>query len=804
MLRGIASTIAVAVALFSQQAFSGPVVDDSSLKQAEMGGLFSTPLSFVENRGQFEPEVLFRAQAGGATFYLCRDQVVYLFLENTEESLHPASALSPERGVFADRSGKPGQKKGALIRARLTGANPDPDVVGLDRLPFNSNFFHGNDRSAWRTDVPNYSAVVYRDVYPGIDLEYHGDGRSLKYDFVVLPGGDASLIEVSYDGASDISVTSEGKMEVTTGIGPFHEQRPYVYQEIDGVRHEVAAQYQIRGSGVFGFELLSDYDRSHPLIIDPELLYSTYLGGSDSDHGFCIAVDDEGSAYVSGYTYSSDFPMVNPYDDIYNLEIDAFVTKFSPEGNTVLYSTYLGGLAWEEAHAIDVDGSGSAYVTGFTWSADFPTINAFDDNLGGFEDAFVVKLSPAGNSLLYSTFLGGPEAQEESYGISVDESGSAWVTGSTNSSDFPTVNAFDNIYNGIDAFVTKFAPEGNSLEYSTYLGGSFQDYGFDIEVDESGGFYVTGYTRSEDFPMVNPYDDTVDYYDIFVTKFFPSGDALEYSTYVGGLSTDIALAIGVSSSGIAFITGYTYSPDYPLVNAFDENLGGLTEAFVTSLSPAGNSLLYSTYLGGAGGEEGHQIVVDPYGRAYLSGSTSSSDFPTADPYDGTLDGNYDAFVTVIESEGGSMAFSTFLGGSANDFSSGIALDGSANIYIVGGTASSDFPTLNAYDETFNGGSDVFVAKFGSLEVPPCTYAPGDVNNNGTPLELSDVVTMIGNYRGTEDVAFTCSCPPNGAEFAATADPNGNCVPLELGDVVTEIAAYRGNGEASGCPDCPGS
>lgn len=805
MLRRFAFTIAVIAMLFLQQAVSGPVPDKSSENHMVKTNLLSAPLSFVENQGQFDPEVLFRAQAGGATFYMCRNEVCYLLLEKTEPALGQDAALSPESGIFADRSGRPDGRRGAFVKARLIAANPDPQVVGQDRLSSNSNFFHGNDPSAWRTDVPNYSAIVYRDVYPGIDLKYYGDGRSLKYDFIVHPGADPSRIEVHYDGVNDLSVTSDGRMEVTTGIGPFYERRPYVYQEIDGVRHAVAARYGIRDESIFGFELLSHYDRGYPLIIDPELLYSTFLGGSGWDYGYCVAADGDGNTYVAGATYSPDFPTVNPYDDVHNEESDVFVTKFSPAGNTVLYSTYLGGSFWEEGRGIAVDGSGNAYVTGLTSSDDFPTVNAYDATLGGFGDAFLAKLSPAGNSLLFSTFLGGSVAQEEGWGIAVDGFGSAYVTGKTNSSDFPTVNAYDPVYNGGDAFVTKFSAAGNSLVYSTYLGGSLQERGYDIAVDGSGEAFVIGNTNSSDFPTVNAYDDGFNgVYDVFVTRFSSSGSALEYSTYIGGGGLDEGYSIAVSSSGNAFITGSTQSTDFPLVNAFDFARDGGADAYVSSLSASGSTLLYSSYLGGMGGEDGWGIAVDDVGRAYVAGGTSSSDFPMVDSYDDSFNGFYDVFVTAISSEGNSVVYSTFLGGSATDAAWDVALDGSAGIHIVGETWSTNFPTLNPYDATFNGAPDAFVSKFGPLDVPPCSYTPGDVNYNGAPLELDDVVTMIGNYRGTLEVAYTCGCPPNGAQFAATADPDGNCVALELNDVVTEIAAYRGAGEASGCPDCPGS
>jgi len=381
MLQRFVITIAVAAAILPQQTFPGQSPDQGPGNQAVLTSLYSMPLSFVQNQGQFGPEVLFRAQAGGAAFYFCKDEVGYLFLSNTVTTPDQQSLVSADLEGSPHQLRKPDDRNGAFIKARLVGGNPDPVVRGDNRLPFNSNFFHGADATCWRTDVPNYSAILYENVYPGIDLKYYGDGRSMKYDLIVYPGADPSQIAIAYDGANDLSITSEGDMRVPTELGPFYEQKPYVYQEIGGARHELAARYQIQGPGIFGFELLSDYDRDYPVVIDPELLYSTFLGGGGWDYGYAIAVDGEGSAYVAGNTASPDFPMVAPYDGTYNEEGDAFVTKFSPAGNTVLYSTYIGGVAWDESRDIAVDGSGNAYITGLTWSSNFPTVSAYDASL---------------------------------------------------------------------------------------------------------------------------------------------------------------------------------------------------------------------------------------------------------------------------------------------------------------------------------------------------------------------------------------------------------------------------------------
>jgi hypothetical protein len=329
---------------------------------------------------------------------------------------------------------------------------------------------------------------------------------------------------------------------------------------------------------------------------------------------------------------------------------DAFVAKLSPDGASLVYSTYLGGSSWDWGSGIAVDSSGSAYVTG-TASTNFPTVNAYQKTFGGvYYDAFVTKLSPAGNTLTYSTYLGG-SGWDDGYSIAVDSSGSAYVTGDTASTNFPTTNAYQGTYGGgsYDVFVTKISPAGNTLTYSTYLGGSGWDGGYSIAVDSSGSAYVTGDTDSTDFPTNNAYQGTYGGgdEDIFVTKLSPSGNTLTYSTYLGGSVEDWGSGIALDSSENAYVTGVTASTNFPTVNAYQETYGGgYYDAFVTKLSPAGNTLSYSTYLGGSDYEDGNAIAVDSSGNAYVTGDTASTDFPTNNAYQGTYEEGFgDVFVT---------------------------------------------------------------------------------------------------------------------------------------------------------------
>ena len=484
-----------------------------------------------------------------------------------------------------------------------------------------------------------------------------------------------------------------------------------------------------------GFQVAA-YDTAQPLVIDPVLVYSTYFGGNGSDSANGIAVDNEGNAYVIGTTYSSDFPTINPNYTELRGSNDAFVVKFSADGSTVMYSTYLGGSQSvvsfgdsginDEGNGIAVDHLGNVYVTGGTQSADFPTVNAKYPNLQGDHDIFVTKINSNGSQILYSTYLGGSNFSDDGYfetgkSIAVDGTGNAIVTGSTMSTDFPVINAkYPNYAGGqMDAFVTKFSPTGSELLYSTYLGGNRGEQINSIAVDGTGNTYITGWTNSGNFPTFNakyPYWQG-GWPDAFVTKFSSDGQSLGYSTYLGGSHWDNGFGIAVDSAGNAYVTGTTQSSNFPTINAKYPSLKGGSDAFVTKFSADGTNVLYSTYLGGTSEESGSGIAVDNNRNAYITGQTISIDFPAVNAKYLTLRGVSDAFVTKLSADGLTSLYSTYIGGAGNEEGKDIVADNAGNLYVVGLTESSDFPTnatdasINSFDSSFNGGNiDAFVTK----------------------------------------------------------------------------------------------
>jgi Beta-propeller repeat len=678
------------------------------------------PLHFEENRGQTHEDVRFLARGPGYSLFLTATDAVLTLIKPESIARKPAA-----RG----RSGR-GPATGTVLRMTFADANPAPRVAGLEELPGKANYFIGNDAAKWRTSVPTYAKVHYREVYPGIDLVYYGKQRQLEYDFVVRPGADLSAIALHLTGADKVEVDVQGDLVMHTAAGPMRQRKPLIYQEVGGVRKEIQGGYVLKGKHQVGFRVAA-HDASQPLVIDPVLVYSTYLGGSGEDRSPAIAVDADGNAYVTGMTFSPDFPTTaGAFQTSFgDGSFHAFVTKLNPTGSALVYSTYLGGSGAEAGYGIAVDPAGNAFVTGNTNSSNFPTTTtAAQTTYGGGLccDAFVTQLDAAGSALVYSTYLGG-SGDDEGNAIAVDPAGNAYVTGLTSSTDFPTTaGAFQTtLAGGFDAFVTKLNPAGSvSLVYSTYLGSGG---GSGIAADASGNAYVTGSTDSTNFPTTKGAFQTIyggGISDGFVTKLDPTGAVLVYSTYLGGSGEDGSSAIAVDADGSAYMTGGTFSPDFPTTMGAFQTIygGGSSDAFVTKLDPSGSALVYSTNLGGSGGEEGHGIAVDSAGNAFVAGNTNSSNFPTTvTAFQTTYGGGAccDAFVTKLDAAGSALVYSTYLGGSGNDGGSAIAVDASANAYVTGFTESGDFPTTAGVFQTSNARiSDAFVAKITEVAPPP--------------------------------------------------------------------------------------
>ncbi|HEY6274643.1 MAG TPA: SBBP repeat-containing protein [Terriglobales bacterium] len=628
---------------------------------------------------------------------------------------------------------------------KLIGSNPHANMEGVDQLPGKTNYFIGHDPQKWRTNVPNYGKVRYAGVYPGVDLIYYGNQGQLEYDFVVAPGADPSEIELDVGAAQAASLRLDANGDLALGIqgGEVGFHKPVAYQPAptpgSGIRTErapVKCHYRLTRRNRVMFEVAS-YDRTRPLIIDPTLKYSTYLGGTANDEGTAVAVDTLGRAYITGQTSSVNFPTTaGAFQTRYGKDTDAFVTKLNSAGSGLVYSTYLGGSSSDFGESIAVNASGDAYVTGQTDSTDFPvTPGAFQTKCAGAcgtksPDTFVTELNSAGSALVYSTYLGGTSS-DQGNGIALDSSGNAYVVGWTDSTDFPTTaGAAQVAYGGgdEDAFVTKLNPQGSALVYSTYLGGSGDEFGYAIALSSSGNAHVTGYTNSTDFPTTSgAFQTSLKAPEAaFVTNLNASGSAFLYSTYLGGSGTGAnpcsacGASITVDTMGNAYVSGLTWELDFPTTpGAFQTSYaGGFHDAFLTKLNPEGSALVYSTYVGGSSDDGAVAIKVDAGGTLYVRGNTFSHNFPvTPDAFQPAIGGESDAFFLELSPTGSALVYSTYLGGLGSEFgkaTSSLALQGSVNpsVYLTGYTNSTNFPTTaGAFQTTFGGVYDAFVAKF---------------------------------------------------------------------------------------------
>jgi hypothetical protein len=771
--------------------FSAHAATPSKPAVAEHYGQLS--LSFEANQGQTDPQVRFLSRGPGYSLFLTPTEVILGLRKSS-----PDATANP-------------------MRMQLIGANATPQVAGVETLPGKVNYLRGKDPKQWRTNVTTYGKVKYSQVYPGVDLVYYGNQRQLEYDFIVAPGANPGTIRLNFAGTSaQDKLTPQLDKTGDLIVGEVRLHKPVLYQEIAGKRKTVEGNFRIASNQEVGFQVAA-YDKTRPLVIDPVLVYSTYLGGSREEKANGIAVDSQGQVYIAGETASSDFPLANAMQSV-RAGKDAFIMKLNASGDAIIYATVVGGSDEDRATSIAVDAMGQVYVTGVTISDNFPTVNALQPALGGatrkkiLADAFVAKLNAAGDALFYATYLGGRKA-EEAYGIAIDTVGQAYIAGSTSSPDFPIANALQPARAGSDdAFITKLNAAGTALIYSTYLGGSEEQYGivfgikeaaYSVAVDNTGQAYIAGETAATDFPTVNALQATMNgFSDGFITKLNSTGSAFVYSTYLGGTnSTGAAVlmsairyhesvnSIAVDASEAVYVAGTTRSTDFPTVHALQPIIHGYSDAFVAKLRPNGSALVYSTYLGGrrypegAGsnmGEEGaYSIAIDPAGQASVTGMTRSTDFPTVNaPQSIYGGGDSDAFISKLNASGSALIYSSYLGGSGNEAGSidffwetlptSVAVDAQGQAYVAGITSSSDFPVNHALQPAYGSGdTDAFITKIGkknpsyALTITKSGKGSGTVTSD--PAGIVCGANCTGRYPLGTPVTLTAT-PDPGATF----------------------------------------
>jgi len=792
----------------------------------------SAPLSFEPNLGQADPSVDFVSHGSNFTFLLSPKEIV-VSLQQQDPLLAKLDAKTQRklqsRKLYRALAQTRGRHRRHNVRIQFDGVNAYARFEPLDELPGKTNYLLGNDRRKWLTGIPNYGRVRYSGIYPGVDLVYYGNQHQLEFDFVVSPGANPKTIALKFDSGEHPSLTEDGTLRLGSRHDAVLLRRPSVYQLEHGRKRAVRGGFVLLADGGVGVRVGS-YDRNEPLIVDPILAYSTYLSGSAGAYCESIAVDSNDNIYVAGATPSTDFPVVNGYQSTGNANSVAFVSKFGPTGTTLLYSTYLGGTVGDYGMGIAIDPSSNVYVTGYTFSTDFPVVNGFQtsNNNPSYGNAFVARIDTTQTgaaSLLYSSYLGGGgnssnplQVGDLGFDIAADASGLAYVTGMTTSdtsvAPFPTTaGAYQSSLASAsgNAFLTVLNTNqsgGGSLVYSTYLGGDgagslIGDVGMGVAVDGSGDAYLVGQTTSD---ASGPFPTTASAFQSTLNS--PNGNAfvaeiattqsgaqsLVYSSYLGGSTTsvggDSGNAIALDSAGKVYVTGDAESADFPVSSgAFQttNSAGGKAFAAKFDLSQSGlQSFVYSTFLGGTNGstgENGNGIAVDANGDAFLVGATSSSDFPTtSDAFQSGLKSSaLNAFLSELNPGGTGLQYSTYMGGSSasGDVATTVALDPQGNVaYLAGYTNSSDFPTYptNAVQTTVGGSPSGFVAKFAvQLQVgnfmPAGTLGTARYDQTATLLQNGKVL-IAGGLGNNGKVLNTAELyDPQTGTFSATGSMN---------------------------------
>jgi len=780
-----------------------PAAAAASGSPARTAGQLKLPQYFEANRGQTDPSVRFFTRAAGYNLYLTATEAVM---------------VAP-----AGPSEKPG-----VVRMKLKGANASPVVQGLEALPGYTNYLLGADSSKWSTGVKQYGKVKLAGVYPGIDMVYRFENGNVEYDFVLAPGAKPWRIILGFEGAKDLRLDAKGNLVLRTGTGEVTYKAPDLYQTLGSKRVPVKGRFVLAANNHVRFEV-GKYVESKELVIDPALSYSSFLGGTVEDRGYAVVVDAAGNAYVTGSAISAaPFPgAAGHYQAANGGAMDVFVTKVNPTGTAILWSTYYGGAGDEAGLGIGIDATLKVYVAGYTTGA-VPAAVALTNGALGGTDGFVAAFAADGNSLVYSRQFGGPQV-DSGNGIAVDAAGNAYVTGVTGSiaiNSFPTtaLSAQPNAVAGAqtDAFVLKLNAVGAPV-YGSYLGDTGADKGNAIAIDVAGNAYITG-QAGDAFVSVVAYptvfkNTVTGASDAFIAKMDPTGANFVYKTFVGGSGIDEATGIAVDSVNSVYITGYTFSADFPDGNVAFPTIGQTTigtapDAFVFKLKPFNggghNDGVYATYLGASGDDRANAIVVDDAFFAYVTGTTYASDFPMVSPIAeaSTLVGAPEAFVTQVGPTGGVLGFSTYLGGTTMTGGQGIALDSSKNIFVTGWTNSTapTFPIVAGSFQIANAGTfDAFITKFGSAVPPPSVCAITGVNPASGFTLGGTTVTITGTdfaYSGPGGVTFDSinaqSYTINASSTVITAvTPRHPLVgPLTAGPVTLSVNTSTGSCTAS--------
>ncbi|MEL7532437.1 MAG: T9SS type A sorting domain-containing protein [Bacteroidota bacterium] len=693
----------------------------------EIEGLkhFESQIYFEQNLGQFDASIFYQAHLDHAQMRFMQYGPSYAMVKELRKPSITTPLPKYENYRWMDE--QESEYEALVWNVRFARSSALAQISGRKQMPGKINYFMGSDSTKWVRGAERFQELWYEDLYPGIDLRYYGtDKHEIKYDLIVKAKADPKDIQMYLEGTQGYQINAEGELEISTQWGLVKDAAPYAYQFINGEEIEIPVVYKAIDPQTVGFQVKGRYNHNFPLIIDPVTLnWATYMHSSGSDdYVMATTLDADDYVYITGYTKSLTFPTTpGVFQDLYGGGIDAYVAKMSPQGNNLIYASYLGGHDWELAYGIGLNAKKEVFISGFLRSANFPTtLGAVQPTSGGgLVEGFVSCLSSNGDNLIYSTYLGGSD-RDYLYDMRVNAVGEAYLVGYTLSNDFPTTaGAMQTSLNGNgDAFVTKLSSDGSTVLQSTFVGGSNYDLANGIALRPNGEVYVVGNTGSLNYPVTPGVfqpsiatSPSAVVEDAFITRLSADFSSAIYSTYFGGGDTDGAYCVAVNGAGDAFISGVTYSSDlntspgaYQTANS--TNLGS-GDAFVARIANDGSALQYLTYLGGTSIEFGKSIAVNPDDEAYLVGATRSLDFPVS-AGSNSPNGMYDLFVTSISADGTSLGESSLLGGQYNDYpraASSLHLRDNNKVTIVATTHSSDIPlTAGSYQSNkTNGLSD---------------------------------------------------------------------------------------------------
>ncbi len=759
---------------------------DNKGRESEIAG---TKVSWVKNSGQWADEILYVAHTFTGNIIINKAQEIVYAL--------PVDSIS-----------------GYVIKERFVGKTKkhSPKIPsGEKKNATHFNYFIGNDKSSWQTNVPAYELLNLGETWIGVDLKLKAHNNNIEKLFYVKPNINPSSIQIAVDGAEQLKVSKNGNLVVFTPAGKLFYSAPVAYQWIDGKKHFAKAAYKINkaGKNTYSF-LVEEYDPNYELIIDP-LLASTFMGDGGNDWGNAITVDESGNVFITGYSWSDNFPTTaGSYEGTFNGVKDAYVSKFTNDLSTLLVSTFIGGSSWDNGLSITVESTGDVIVSGATGSSNFPIAgNAYDNTYnGGSNDVFVCKLDNDLSSIIVSTFIGGND-DDYGYDLTLDNTGNIFVTGRTESTDYPAIGGFDIDFNGgfEDVFVSKLNNGLSALLASTYIGGSTDEGADAIITDDAGNVFISGFTYSDDFPTAGmPFDSTHNGSgDIYIAKFNNDLSVLSSATFIGGSNFEESHAIAMDSAQNVFIAGYTGSSEYPSTpGVYDNAFNGNHDAIITKINNNLSEILASTFIGGADDDDCYGLVIEGAENVFITGISFSTDYPvTGNAFDDTHNGDRDIFVSRFSFDLSELLESTYLGGVDNDWALDLTIDDAGSVFVGGGTYSDDFPIQGSpYDDSFNGGEDVIIAKIVGCGVNDLCDADNSFGSIFLDIEQDTTCTQGCSATanpGPTDVGGCFDFPNATVWYTFTPESDWDCIKITINSEdlpQPQMAVFQG--------ECPGA